>query len=74
MAATTTSTPSTRNARGASNLTPQATGFSQMGGRPSLGAENMGAQMSVLLSWHEKVVEVAGLGCVNRCMSDRRRV
>ena len=30
--------------------------------------------MSVLLSWHEKVVEVAGLGCVVRAMTDRRMV
>ena len=30
--------------------------------------------MSVLLSWHEKVVEIAGLGAVVRVMSDRRIV
>jgi actin related protein 2/3 complex subunit 5 len=30
--------------------------------------------MSVLLSWHEKVVEVAGLGCIGRVMTDWRRV
>lgn len=57
-----------------STLTPQSTGFSQMGGRPGAGGESSGAQMSVLLSWHEKVVEVAGLGCIGRVMSDRRRV
>ncbi|OBT79103.1 hypothetical protein VF21_01684 [Pseudogymnoascus sp. 05NY08] len=34
--------------------------------------ESSGAAMSVLLSWHEKVVEVAGLGCVGRVMTDRR--
>lgn len=30
--------------------------------------------MSVLLSWHEKVVEIAGLGCITRVMTDRRTV
>ncbi|CAG8983464.1 hypothetical protein HYALB_00000633 [Hymenoscyphus albidus] len=58
-----------------SMLSPQMTGgFSQMGGRPTPRNENDGAAMSVLLSWHEKVVEVAGLGCVGRCMSDWRKV
>jgi len=57
-----------------STLTPQSTGFSQMGGRPGGGNENSGSAMSVLLSWHEKVVEVAGLGCVGRYMSDWRKV
>lgn len=57
-----------------SNVTPQATGFSQVGVRPGAGGENTGSQMSVLLSWHEKVVDVAGLGCIARVMSDRRRV
>ena len=36
------------------NMTPQATGFSQMGGR-SFGGEPGGQSMSVFLSWHEKV-------------------
>ncbi|CZR58233.1 related to subunit of the Arp2/3 complex ARC15 [Phialocephala subalpina] len=57
-----------------STLTPQSTGFSQMGGRPGAGNESSGAAMSVLLSWHEKVVEVAGLGCINRSMTDWRKV
>jgi len=59
-----------------STLTPQSTGagFSQMGGRLGAGNESSGAAMSVLLSWHEKVVEVAGLGCVGRCMTDWRKV
>lgn len=54
------------------SLTPQNT--SAVGGRGTAGGESSGAAMSVLLSWHEKVVEVAGLGCVGRVMSDRRRV
>lgn len=52
-------------------MTPQPTG--SFGGR-SGGGESSGAALSVLLSWHEKVVEVAGLGCVGRVMTDRRKV
>jgi actin related protein 2/3 complex subunit 5 len=55
-------------------MTPQQTGFSQIGPRPGASAESTGAAMSVLLSWHEKVVEVAGLGCIGRVMTDWRRV
>ncbi|KAK1834645.1 Arp2/3 complex 16 kDa subunit ARPC5 [Podospora conica] len=54
-------------------VTPQQTGFSQAGGRPAP-TESTGAAMSVLLSWHEKVVEVGGLGCIGRTMTDWRRV
>jgi actin related protein 2/3 complex subunit 5 len=57
----------------ASKVTPQSTGFSQVSGRPASN-EPTAAAMSVLLSWHEKVVEVAGLGCIGRTMSDWRRV
>ncbi|KAI0809746.1 actin-related protein 2/3 complex subunit 5 [Xylaria sp. FL0064] len=56
------------------NLTPQATGFSQIGSRPGSTNESTGAAMSVLLSWHEKVVDVAGLGSIQRCMTDWRKV
>ncbi|KAG9257433.1 actin-related protein 2/3 complex subunit 5 [Emericellopsis atlantica] len=57
-----------------SGVTPQSTGgFSQVGGRPGSN-EPTGAAMSVLLSWHEKVVDVAGLGCIGRTMTDWRRV
>ncbi|KAL6855221.1 hypothetical protein ACO1O0_006360 [Amphichorda felina] len=59
--------------RSPSNVTPQSTGFSQVGGRPG-STEPTAAAMSVLLSWHEKVVEVAGLGCIGRTMTDWRRV
>ncbi|CAK7270922.1 arp2/3 complex subunit [Sporothrix epigloea] len=41
---------------------------------PQGGADSTGAAMSVLLSWHEKVVDVAGLGCIQRTMTDWRRV
>ena len=51
---------------------PQATGFSQIQGRGP--TEGGGQAMSVLLSWHEKVVEVAGQGSIVRVMSDRRTV
>ncbi|KAK6075202.1 ARP2/3 complex subunit [Seiridium cupressi] len=47
------------SSRATSNLTPQATGFSQVSGRPGAANESTGAAMSVLLSWHEKVVDVA---------------
>jgi len=60
--------------RNSSNITPQTTGFSQMGGRPGGANESTGSAMSVLLSWHEKVVDVAGMGSIGRCMTDRRRV
>jgi actin related protein 2/3 complex subunit 5 len=49
-------------------------GFSQVGGRSFGGGEGGGQIMSVLLSWHEKVVEVAGVGSVVRVMTDRRIV
>lgn len=55
-------------------VTPQPTGFSQAGGRPGAANESAGAAMSVLLSWHEKVVDVAGIGCIGRTMTDWRRV
>jgi len=55
-------------------VTPQQTGFSQIGTRPGATNEPTGAAMSVLLSWHEKVVDVAGLGCIGRVMTDWRRV
>ncbi|KAH8819962.1 actin-related protein 2/3 complex subunit 5 [Xylogone sp. PMI_703] len=60
----------------ARNITPQPTGtsFSQIGARPGAATDGSGASMSVLLSWHEKVVEVAGLGCIGRCMTDWRKV
>ncbi|KAI2632288.1 Arp2/3 complex 16 kDa subunit ARPC5 [Hypoxylon sp. NC1633] len=58
----------------ARNLTPQATGFSQVGSRPGVSNESTGAATSVLLSWHEKVVDVAGLGSIERCMTDWRKV
>ncbi|KAF1832883.1 Arp2/3 complex 16 kDa subunit ARPC5 [Decorospora gaudefroyi] len=54
------------------NLTPQATGFSQIHSRG--GGEGGGQAMSVLLSWHEKLVEIAGPGSIVRVMSDRRTV
>ncbi|KAG5930469.1 hypothetical protein E4U42_001041 [Claviceps africana] len=56
-------------------VTPQSTGgFSQVGARPGASNEPAAAAMSVLLSWHEKLVDVAGLGCIGRTMTDWRRV
>jgi len=53
---------------------PQQSGFTQVGGRSFGGAEGGGQAMSVLLSWHEKLVELAGPGSIVRAMSDRRTV
>ena len=53
-------------------VTPQATGFSQI--HPRGPSEGGGQAMSVLLSWHEKVVEIAGQGAIIRVMTDRRTV
>ncbi|KAF2210704.1 hypothetical protein CERZMDRAFT_91131 [Cercospora zeae-maydis SCOH1-5] len=57
------------------NVTPQPTGFSQIGGRSFGQAQEGGGQaMSVLLSWHEKLIELVGPGSIVRVMSDRRTV
>jgi actin related protein 2/3 complex subunit 5 len=57
-------------------VSPQSTGFTQMQSRTLglSGGEGGGHTMSVLLSWHEKVVEIAGVGCIMRVMTDRRTV
>ncbi|KAK3186066.1 arp2/3 complex subunit [Lecanicillium sp. MT-2017a] len=61
--------------RTSTKVTPQSTGgFSQVGSRPGASNEPASATMSVLLSWHEKLVEVAGIGCICRTMTDWRRV
>ncbi|KAF2274929.1 Arp2/3 complex 16 kDa subunit ARPC5 [Westerdykella ornata] len=54
------------------NITPQPTGFSQI--HPRGATEGGGQAMSVLLSWHEKLVEIAGPGSIVRVMTDRRTV
>jgi actin related protein 2/3 complex, subunit 5 len=56
-----------------STLQRQESGFSQASGR-NFGEGGGGQVMSVLLSWHEKLVEVAGVGCIVRVMTDRRTV
>ncbi|KAM4060000.1 ARP2/3 complex 16 kDa subunit (p16-Arc) domain-containing protein [Hirsutella rhossiliensis] len=61
--------------RSPSKVTPQPTGgFSQIGSRPGASNEPASGSLSVLLSWHEKLVDVAGLGCIGRTMTDWRRV
>ncbi|EZF35019.1 actin-related protein 2/3 complex subunit 5 [Trichophyton mentagrophytes] len=55
------------------SVSPQSTGFSQIQGR-NLGEGGGGQQMSVLLSWHEKLVEIVGVGSIVRVMTDRRTV
>ncbi|KAI9833523.1 MAG: hypothetical protein M1826_007137 [Phylliscum demangeonii] len=67
------------------SLTPQSTGggyyqslharaaAADAGAGVGAGA-GAGAGMSVLLSWHEKVVEIAGVGSIVRVMTDRRLV
>ena len=54
------------------SLSPQPTGFSQIHSRA--GGEGGGQATSVLLSWHEKLVEIAGKGSIVRVMTDRRTV
>ncbi|KLJ11932.1 actin like protein 2/3 complex, subunit 5 [Blastomyces silverae] len=56
-----------------SSLSPQSTGFSQIQGR-NIGEGGGGQQMSVLLSWHEKLVDIVGVGSIVRVMTDRRTV
>lgn len=61
---------------GSKGMSPQATGsggFSQIQAR-NFGEGGGGQTMSVLLSWHEKLTEVVGLGGIVRVMSDRRTV
>ncbi|QIW95168.1 hypothetical protein AMS68_000686 [Peltaster fructicola] len=59
---------------GKSNTTSQATGFTQAAGRNFSSGEGGSQAMSVFLSWHEKLVEIAGPGSIVRVMSDRRTV
>ncbi|GAA5867487.1 hypothetical protein JCM8547_007521 [Rhodosporidiobolus lusitaniae] len=41
----------------------------------SLGSDpNTQASGNVVLGWHEKLTEVAGIGCIVKVLSDRRRV
>ena len=62
---------------GGKESSPQATGtgmgFSQVQSR-NFGEGGGGQVMSVLLSWHEKLTEVVGVGGIVRVMSDRRTV
>ncbi|KAJ9608698.1 hypothetical protein H2200_006469 [Cladophialophora chaetospira] len=60
---------------GGKGVSPQATGtgFSQVQSR-NFGEGGGGQVMSVLLSWHEKLTEVVGVGGIVRVMSDRRTV
>lgn len=55
------------------SVSPQSTGFSQVQAR-NLGEGGGGQQMSVLLNWHEKLVELTGTGSIVRVMTDRRTV
>jgi len=60
---------------GGKGVSPQATGsgFSQVTSR-NFGEGGGGQVMSVLLSWHEKLTEVVGVGGIVRVMCDRRTV
>ncbi|KIX06456.1 uncharacterized protein Z518_04432 [Rhinocladiella mackenziei CBS 650.93] len=65
----------TSSSGGSKGMSPQATGsgFSQIQAR-NFGEGGGGQVMSVLLSWHEKLTEVVGVGGIVRVMSDRRTV
>ncbi|KAF7506500.1 hypothetical protein GJ744_011646, partial [Endocarpon pusillum] len=67
------SSQSTSTSSSKTSLSPQATGFSQVQAR-NLGEGGGGQAMSVLLSWHEKLVEIVGVGGIVRVMCDRRTV
>jgi actin related protein 2/3 complex subunit 5 len=56
--------------------TTTTTGFSQIQARNlgEAGGASGGQAMSVLLSWHEKLVEIVGVGGIVRVMCDRRTV
>ncbi|KAJ5092784.1 hypothetical protein N7456_008645 [Penicillium angulare] len=60
---------------GSKNVSPQVTGsgFSQVQAR-NVSEGGGGQQMSVLLNWHEKLVELTGTGSIVRVMTDRRTV
>lgn len=70
---------------GSRGMSPQSTGgasggvdcvgrgFSQIQAR-NVAEGGSGQAMSVLLSWHEKLVELMGVGGIVRMMSDRRTV
>lgn len=60
---------------GGKGMSPQVTGsgFSQIQAR-NFGEGGGGQVMSVLLSWHEKLIEAVGVGGIVRVMSDRRTV
>ena len=67
---------------GSRGMSPQSTGgvdgvgrggFSQIQAR-NVAEGGSGQAMSVLLSWHEKLVELVGVGGIVRVMSDRRTV
>ncbi|KAG0131529.1 actin-related protein 2/3 complex subunit 5 [Tuber indicum] len=58
-------------------VSSHATGVSSASGAREYGVapgRGDGGGMSVLLSWHEKVVEIAGTGAIVRVMTDRRTV
>lgn len=79
MSITSTSSSTDSSSRKSSTLTPQHTGFSQIHSRAGADGTSgsgggSGAGMSVLLSWHEKLVEIVGLGSIIRVMTDRRTV
>lgn len=67
------SSPAPSSGAQSKNVSPQSTGFSQIQAR-NLGEGGGGQQMSVLLNWHEKLVELTGTGSIVRVMTDRRTV
>ena len=72
MAQSTASSSTATTTMASRPVSSQGSGFSQIQARASV--EGGGQAMSVLLSWHEKVIEIAGQGAIIRVMTDRRTV
>ncbi|GAA98973.1 uncharacterized protein L969DRAFT_95648 [Mixia osmundae IAM 14324] len=60
--------------KGMSEPEDSSSGGAMYGAGAPVGNIIPGNSCAVLLSWHEKLTEIAGTGCIVRVMSDHRRV